>query len=171
MARPTKKLRLADLDITMVAAEIEREATQRLQSIATILGFGIHRCSGGSGIFYPVIALARYAETGERPRAFAGEIPGVPAETLITVFGDEGLPDVARLLIDAARARYRIETGIPVSAKELGLLVGLDERHVRLLARRGELRLDGSVEPDEAGRWLRARGVPGFEARQVSRSR
>lgn len=67
------------------------------------------------------------------------------------------------LVMAGALARVDLAAGESVTAHQLGVLAGVDPQHVRLLARQGEIAIEGGeIAADEATRWLGSRGVPGF---------
>ena len=64
------------------------------------------------------------------------------------------------LVLTAALGREAVETGRPVTVAQVAALAGVDPNHVRLLARGGELPVNGGEVPaEDARRWLVARGV------------
>lgn len=83
---------------------------------------------------------------------------------------DELVPNVdpttaIGIVLVAARARLRIARGEAITARELAHLAGCADNHVRLLIRRGAVRVQGRsrhIGAAEAARFLAARGIPGF---------
>lgn len=69
---------------------------------------------------------------------------------------------IAGLVVVAAHARYRVETGEAISLAELAALGSLTDRQVRTLASTGEIVAIGKprrVAAADARRWLQARGA------------
>ncbi len=85
------------------------------------------------------------------------------------------LDDPLDLVLVAAWARVELSKGGPLTARQLGALAGLEHRHVRDLARSGELPLTGTrpatCPAEDARRWLGARGWSGCYGRTHSLKR
>ena len=65
------------------------------------------------------------------------------------------------IIILAAHARVRLDHNGAVPVRELACLAGVDPDHVRLLARQGEITIDGGVvAPQITKQWLETRGIP-----------
>ncbi len=181
MARPTTKTRLADLRPEAVGREAHELVLRQAERLATKIGCSLSSV-GPSDLQLTAADLCRYAQTGDT--ADWGDESGAldAAQSLCEVlYSQAGVPgtfDVGELgedvdpetpvglVLAAALARFELGQGEPVTARQLGALAGLDERHVRLLARNGELALGGTVKAEEARRWLSGRGVAGFEPRR-----
>lgn len=161
MGRPSSRLKLQDLEPCEVADDILRLAAAHLTNQAMAIGYDVVNVNT-DGFWVACAELCRYAKTGELPAP--GKQPG--SSHLYHAFGASrptAWPGIAVLIDDAANARWHIYAGDRVSAKDLALLAGLDERHVRLLARHGHLTLGKTgVAAKEAARWLASRSVPGF---------
>ncbi len=161
MGRPSSRLKLQDLDPSEVADDILRLAAAHLTNQAKAIGYDVVKVD--TNAFWLACAeLCRYAQTGFLP-ALGKQLA---SSHLYHAFGASraaAWPGIAVLIDDASTARWHIYAGDRVSAKSLALLAGLDERHVRLLARHGHFALGKTgVAAREAARWLASRGVPGF---------
>jgi hypothetical protein len=106
------------------------------------------------------VALDAIQEVCSALYARAGE-PGTFGVGALEDALDSADLDAIGLVLVGAYARYQLgQRGASVSARELAVLAGVDPNHVRLLARKGELKLEeGKVARAEARRWLGARGV------------
>jgi len=134
----------------------------------------------GSNLGLTVQALVTYAQRGLP--VWDWEDDGAVMEAFLTVLpalyscagrpwsdagaiDDEADPEEPiGLVLLGAHARARIAADDPVTARDLGVLAGIDTRHVRHLAEAGEIkrRSDGKYSAATARRWLAARAVPGF---------
>ena len=160
MGRPSSRLKLQALDVSDVADELLSLAIARLSEVAKVVGYDVAKVNT-DGFWTACAELCRYAQVGGLSSTWKTPSPAA----LWAAFGPSiaHWPPLANLIDDAANARWHIYAGDRVSAKSLALLAGLDERHVRLLARRGNLTLGKTgVTAREAARWLASRGVPGF---------
>lgn len=93
--------------------------------------------------------------------------PAAGPGPLAEVEGELDDDDPVALVVLAAWARASVDTGVPVTLRELGALAGLHRRPLQALAASGELRVTDErparVKAAEARRWLSGRGVTGFE--------
>jgi hypothetical protein len=95
--------------------------------------------------------------------------PGIDHEFVGAEITGEADPETELgLIVTAAIARAKVSDGTigTLNARELASLAGLTYYHVTRLMTGGELQCSDaergrSVTPEEAGRWLRARGVEG----------
>lgn len=188
MAPPTTKPRLQQIDGPALAEEVVRSLVDRIQSTALQLGPGIEvRITGleeirAGTLYHEVLDLVAWVQrgAGERdevhdtclsvatacwPPPFEGADP-TPAE----VYSEADPETRMGLLIVAAFARERIARGFGVTPRDVAALAGVDQAHVRLLIRQGELEAekgdDGiTIAAETARRWLAGREVPGFEGK------
>lgn len=188
MARPTATLRLADIQPDALSAAITEAMAHHVTRLAVPLspGMTVHLDGphGDSGVGLSAADLARYAR-GEggldsTVEDYAVKLVPLLASPLAPVSGPlppiltrwlagqvdaddldpDSLEDRLALVIMAALGREALEGGEPVSVGQLAVLSGVSPDHVRLLARRGEIAVEGGrVSAEEARRWIAGRGV------------
>jgi hypothetical protein len=188
MARPSTTPRLATLDPASVAEHVVQLVLQHIARLEFVLSPGDigMRAPAPSDSFstlrLTVTDLVTYAKVGELgdwtepdgPRDAIQEIcsalygcAGQPGTFGVGAIeesvSDAALEDAIGVALVGAWARAKLaERGAKLTARELGVLAGMDAQNVRLLARKGELTLeDGALGRAEARRWLSGRGVPG----------
>src|SRR5690606_35097663 len=175
---------LADLDPDAVAQDAERRVVDHLHRLALDVGAEVHAEATLGTLRAEARALTLYAQRGlpvwdwtDSGMASAGLLSVLAAlysraadadldRTAIDVVDDLDPSDDLGLVLVAAAARIRLDQDVPVTARELGALVGLTAVRVRQLVAAGELRATNEkpqrVPAEDARRWLASRGVPGF---------
>lgn len=190
MARPTDKIRLATLTPDQIAAEVDDRLLRYLGRLALPLspGISLHvRRHGQSDLALTASALTEYAQRGlpvwdwsthgeaeDACQSLVSGLYGCPAHPgveggvgpLDDALDGADLDDAIDLVLVAAWARVTLAKDGPLTARQLGALAGLEHRHVRDLARSGELPLTGArpttCPAEDARRWLGVRGVVGL---------
>lgn len=168
-----------------IAAEVERRVVDHLHRLALDVGAEVRAEATLGTLRAEARALTVYAQRGlpvwdwtDSGMASAGLLSVLAAlysraadggieHTAIDVVDDLDPSDDVGLVLVAAAARIRLDRDVPVTARELGALVGLTAVRVRQLIAAGELRATDErparVKARDARRWLAARGVPGFK--------
>lgn len=138
--------------------------------------------ASGSDLGLTTQALTTYAQRGLPVWDWtdSGMASDGALSVMAALYTCAGRPDVGGGIVDledeveaddpigvvllATMARIRIDQGTPVSLRELAVLSGLSLGRVEHLAATDEIQRSGPgrVAPDEARRWLAARGVPGY---------
>lgn len=173
--------RLAAVDTSQVAIAIAAMAFQRAVRGAGRAGFELKvpvlpdelmAQLARSEAYRAALFLGEWAKTGARvtaavPKALLAEIREDAGATSPTKLAE--LPAEVRVVLLAAEARLALAEGQPVTAPELAILAGLDERTIRAAVASKALTPLGPGRPmrfaAEQGRaYLAARGVPGMEA-------
>lgn len=180
--------RLVDLDPAEVSVEVVRRVEEHIHRI----GFGLMpgrtvRIDGDGpmDIAETARALTYYAQRGlpvwdwtDSGMAMDGLLSILSAlysraadadlpETAVDVVDDVDPDDAIGLVLVAAAARIRLDQRVGLTPRELGALAGIGAAGVRRYVRGGELPAEGRparVPPEDAARWLAARGVPGIGA-------
>jgi hypothetical protein len=182
MPRPTTRPRLQSLDGAALGraaseaalAHVMRLAVRLLPGIrvgvVTELGTPEERL-GETDLAWSVRDLVAYAQTGNLGAwdgtddatdtlAEVAVTVGLPADPAALVLAAD-LDDPVHLGLAAAAVRIRLAADQRLSARELGILAGIDATAVRaLVTLRGE-RHGYYATPAAARRWLAAREVPG----------
>ena len=183
MAPPRTTPRLQDVDPAEVARIAVDRAHRRIVRLALRLGPSLmlvgptpdETCDLGQTVSH----LAGYARTGALGDWEDGDDvvaaihdilevlwPAAGPGPLAEVEGELDDADPVALVVLAAWARASVDTGVPVTLRELGALAGLHRRPLQALAAAGELRVTegrpARVKAAEARRWLSGRGVAGF---------
>lgn len=177
MASPSKTVRLYDLEPSQVATEVVDRVLERARADLELLGYEIERpdaCPVGAA----AARLTTWAQTGEG--LYEDEVTE-SYELLLQAFSSSGreVPDgeptdalsCVLLAAYARRALLRPSRGLLVSARALAALAGVATSRVHQL--RGELpRISNpqagvSIKAIAAARWLAARGVAGFNNRDI----
>lgn len=188
MSRPALTPRLGDLEPRDVVRAAFELLDKHWQNVAALLRDGkappVDGWDAMDGYFgRDLYALTVYAQHGEWRRDLPDHAKDPLAALLVVgecLYAQPGRPgaltvaqleagvdgaalDAVGLVLVGAYARTKLETrGSALTARELGVLAGVDPQHVRLLARRDAISLEGGGCPRaEARRWLAARGVPG----------
>jgi hypothetical protein len=185
MAPKPEKPRLANIDPAMFGESVQRTVLDYLHRRAIDVGALLQEgAMGPSTLAHTAMLLCGYAQYGLRATDWPND--GCCQDALIEVmaalyshaaergtFGGGAL-DVAEdvdpdddtgVVLLAANARQTIMIGVSMTpAKQLAALAGIGVDRVWELIRSGELRGEwrSGVPAVEAGRWLAARGVPGF---------
>ena len=169
MARPTTKRRLRDIDPDIFSRDV---AERYMNHLVTLLGEHVR-----NSLIEPVdvlkteaALLATYAKNGDGVSLVRAKTSYVAVRMMHdstkhnadpTGFGATGPAgrDTDTVLL-AADARLHLDCDQAVPVRELACLAGVDPDHVRLLGRQGEIAIiDGVIAPQDAKRWLAARGV------------
>ena len=182
MARPTTKRRLRDINPDDfgrdVAERVEAHVTSLLpedgdvataRHVARIVERHLVIVAKKASL------LAKYAHDGALDPKQAGDMLFIVCVWLYSCAGqsfdvleklDVFPNDDLGIVILAAHARVHLDHNEAVSVRELACLAGVDPDHVRLLARQGEITIEGGVvAPQIAKQWLTARGV--IETRDI----
>lgn len=118
------------------------------------------------GLGWPDASRAADAVRELVTRLYARPVDGATDGAPLTEALEADLGDPIALVLVAAWARWRLDQGQGVTARQLGALAGLDADVVRRMGRGGGLALDGGrpaqASAEEARRWLRARGIRGL---------
>lgn len=182
-------VKLAELDCRDVGARAARALVDHVGRAAFQLGPAYEvRVDGGdpaaSDLALTMRALTEYAQRGlpvwdwtdtgmvaDGLLSAISALYGSPLGDLTGTAADPSDVDVdpsdpVNVALAAAGARLRVDTGAPVTARDVGVLAGISGQGVRRYVRSGELAAsDGRpqlIAAEEAARWLGARGVPGF---------
>lgn len=186
MAPRTDKPRLHLIDPKAFAEETIRLIVDHLAASAVALSPGIEVHITGlnelraSTLYNEILDLCRWAQRGEGDPTHAHDLclsvatacwpsPLYDSGREPRELYDEADPATAPgLLIVAAFARERIHRGEPVSPRDLAALASVDQAHVRLRIREGEIGATKNEAGDleitalAARRWLAEREVSGF---------
>ena len=175
-------MRLRDLDPAVLAEQAHEHCLGRLTGLAFALGYDLHE--GGAGVSearHAVHQLAHYARTGVPPEGRAELVHEylislIPLD-LLPPSGDPEEPDPTapeavqgvHLVVLAVLAREALRQDQPVTSAQLAALGSLTSSAVRAHLVSGELRRwragpargdrRAYVHPEDARRWLGARGV------------
>jgi hypothetical protein len=182
-------VKLAELDPRDVGARAARALVDHVGRAASQLGPSYTvRVDGGdpasSDVALTMRALTEYAQRGlpvwdwtdtdmvaDALISALSALYGSPCGDLTGTAADPSDVDLdpsepLTLAIAAADARLRIDTGFPVTARDVGALAGISGQGVRRYLRSGELEASNDrpqrIAAADAARWLAARGVPGF---------
>lgn len=193
MPRPTDRPRLATLSPAAIGRDAAQRVLRRLTRLVTqdalsgvtvTVGPTTDEAADTSGIARTVADLVRFAQTGTTAdwghwssagdaihaageallaRPLDLESTG-PADLLAAIAGEEALDDPLLLGLVAARARWSVLRGEPVSARDLAALASVTPRAIRDLRDREEIRgwRGDRLPAGRAAAWLATRGVPGF---------
>lgn len=176
-------LRLDDLDIDAIAAEVDGLVQGHVERLMTALSLELPAPSAPTAIYTAVQRLGAYAKTGDLgdwPSASAAaDAINVVMAALYSCAGEPAGSDAVDIdhvdpdspighVLLAAHARVLLaRRGSPgLTPREMSVLAGLSSAHVRLAGRAGKLTItDGRTPRAEARDWLRSRGVKGLTGR------
>ena len=157
MARPTAKRRLRDIE----PDDFGRDVVERYMShLVALLGEHVR-----NSLIEPIdvlkteaALLATYAKNGNGVSLVRAKASYIAVRAMYDSTEYDANTDTVLL---AAQARIHLDCNQAVQVRELACLAGVDPDHVRLLARQGEITIEGGVvAPQIAKQWLTARGVP-----------
>ncbi len=192
MPRPTTRPRLASLDPSALAADVDERLTRYLSRLAVPLSPGLEvrliRPGGDmaqSDMALTAEALCHYAQRGlpvwdwethgeamDAVQNVVSTMYGCPADTSsVGPLAEDGLDeadldDPLALVLVAAWARAQLASGESLTVCQLGALAGLDPSVIRKMNKDCEIFLTGLrpcvADAAEARRWLGSRGVKGL---------
>ena len=181
MARPSKTVRLYDLDPSDVAAEVVTRVLERTRADLDLLGYDIHR-PDDCPVRTAAARLTAWAQTGD---VLSEDEVAENYDLLLRAFSSSGreMPDgeptdalsCVLLAAHARRALLRPSRGLLVSARALAALAGVATSRVHQLRsdlpRINNPRGGVSIKGIAAKRWLAARGVAGFNNDEIENVR
>lgn len=157
MARPTTKRRLRDIDPDTFGRDV---AERYMNHLVTLLGEHVRESLNDpiDVLKAEAALLASYAKNGDGVSLVRAKASCL-AVRMMRDSTEHNDADTDTVLL-AAGARMRLGDNQAVPVRELASLAGVDPDHVRLLGRQGEITIEGGViAPQDAKRWLAARGV------------